>query len=93
MFGGQIELHSMIGDLWAHFGLAGLALCLLFGFLVVRGMAGAVADRSGSALVYFVCWWTLWSMFFGPFLATAPVLLAALGFTLVRKLDDRGGRR
>jgi hypothetical protein len=56
-------------------------------------MAGAVADRSGSALVYFVCWWTLWSMFFGPFLATAPVLLAALGFTLVRKLDERGDRR
>lgn len=91
MFGGQIELHSMIGDLWAHFGLAGLALCLLFAFLVLRGMAAAVAERSGSALVYFVCWWTLWSVFFSPFLATAPILLAALGFTLVTKLDTPAG--
>lgn len=85
MFGGQIELHSMIGDLWAHFGLAGLALCLLFGYLVFRGLAGAVADRSGSALLYFLCWWTLWNVFFSPFLSAAPILLPALGFALRKR--------
>jgi hypothetical protein len=85
MFGGQIELHSMVGDLWAHFGLVGLALCVTFAFFVFRGLATAVARRSGTALVYFLCWWTLWNVFFSPFLSAAPILLPALGFVLAKK--------
>jgi hypothetical protein len=88
MFGGQIELHSMLGDLWAHFGLVGLALCVTFAFLVFRGLATAVVQRSGSALIYFLCWWTLWNVFFSPFLSAAPILLPALGLVLAKKSED-----
>lgn len=88
MFGGQIELHSTLGDLWAHFGLTGIAMCLLFGYLVFRGLASAVADRTGSALVFFLCWWSLWNVFFSPFLSAAPIMLPALGFAMAKKLRD-----
>jgi hypothetical protein len=89
MFGGQIELHSTIGDLWAHFGLAGLALCVVLALIVLRILAGAVAERTGTALIYFLCWWTLWNVFFSPFLAAAPTVLLVLGLGLrVKRQPD-----
>lgn len=91
MFGGQIELHSTIGDLWAEYGLAGLALCLTIAFLVLRRMAGAVAERTGTALQYFLCWWTLWNVFFSPALAAAPTMLLVLGTILpIRGAPEAG---
>ena len=82
MFGSQIELHSTLGDVWANFGMAGLLLIALIAFLVIRGVAQSIAERSGSALLIFLCWWTLWNLTFSPFLSAAPSLLLALGLVL-----------
>jgi hypothetical protein len=86
MFGGQIELHSTIGDVWANFGIVGLLLIALIAFLVVRGLAESISERSGSALLIFLCWWTLWNLTFSPFLSAAPSLLLALGLVLPRRV-------
>ena len=82
MFGSQIELHSVIGDLWAHFGFFGIALTVMFAFVAVRALAVSVAARTGSALLFFLCAWTLWNLLFSPALSAAPALLAALGLGL-----------
>jgi hypothetical protein len=82
MFGGQIELHSTMGDIWANFGLAGLLVVVLIAFLVVRGLAQSISERTGIALLVFLCWWTLWNLAFSPFLSAAPSLVLALGLVL-----------
>jgi hypothetical protein len=85
MFGSQIELHSTLGDVWVNFGIAGLLLIALIAFLVIRGVAQSISERSGSALLIFLCWWTLWNLTFSPFLSAAPSLLLALGLVLPRR--------
>jgi len=85
MFGGQIELHSTMGDLWANFGIAGLAVCTFIAFLVVRGLAQSVVVRSGGALLVFLCWYTIWNLLFSPFLSAAPSMLLVLGLVLTAR--------
>lgn len=85
MFGHQIELHSIIGDLWAQCGLMGIALVLLLAALVLRGIAVMVADSTASGLVLLLGFWTLWNLLFSPFFAAAPTLTLALGLVLLRR--------
>ncbi len=82
MFGGNIELHSMFGDLWATFGIVGLAIAAGVAFLTVRGMARALAARTASPVLLFVCIWTLWNVAFSPLLAATPTLILTLAFVL-----------
>lgn len=85
MFGGQIELHSTTGDLWARYGLIGLGLAGFVAFLVIRALALAVSTRGTEPLAIFLCWWTAWNLLFSPFLSAAPALLLALGLVLERR--------
>jgi hypothetical protein len=89
MFGGQIELHSMLGDVWAAFGLVGLLFLAFVTYLVIRGLVRSIATRIGSALLVFLCWWTLWNLMFSPLFSAAPSLLLVLG--LVMPLRDGPG--
>lgn len=83
MFGGHIELHSMFGDLWAGWGLAGLAFLAIIGFWVVRGLAANLANRSAAPALLFLSIWTLWNTLFSPLYASAPTLLITLGLAAV----------
>lgn len=82
MFGNDVELHSVFGDLWTHFGLAGLALFFVLGSLTIRTLVRQVADRVASGLVLFLGCWTLWNLFFSPFYSAIPTLTLLLGFGL-----------
>lgn len=82
MFDGHVELHSTFGDLWVTYGVVGLLLAALLVGITVRALVGAVAARSGSALLYFLTCWTLWLIFFAPFYTAAPVLMITLGLCL-----------
>jgi hypothetical protein len=102
MFGGQIELHSMVGDVWAGFGLVGLLFLAVVAALVISGLVRSIATRIGSALLVFLCWWTLWNLMFSPLLSAAPSLLLVLGLVLLPRDDvstdlparsDDGSRR
>ena len=88
MFGGQIELHSTLGDVWANFGIAGLLLIALIALLVVRGLALSIAEGTGSALLVFFAGGRLWNLTFSPFLSAAPSLLLALGLALPRRVKS-----
>lgn len=85
MFGSTVELHSMIGDLWAAFGIAGVVLCLFIVVLVVGEVSAQVALRRASGVVLFFAFWTLWNTMFSPFLSAAPTTVLAIGLLLSRR--------
>ncbi len=67
MFGTGIEVHSVIGDFWIWFGLAGTALVVAI--LILLGTAikrGYVAGALTPVLVYLVLR-ALWDLPFSPF--------------------------
>jgi hypothetical protein len=82
MFGGQIELHSVIGDLWARFGLPGLAMSLFIGVLTVWCMSRQIAARRASPIVLFLAPIVLWNLAFGPLLTLSTILILSLGLGL-----------
>jgi hypothetical protein len=84
MFGRNIiELHSGIGDLWALFGLPGLALALLLVWALIDALAHRLSIRSITPLQVFTLSFTLWNMFFAPLWTAAPLLSLSLGLLLV----------
>jgi len=97
MFGGHVELHSTSGDLWANYGLAGLAFAALVGVLTLRGLSEVIARRTATATVVFLCCWNLWNLLFSPLYSSAPTLTLGTGLVLAARLrdgdrDDHGGR-
>lgn len=82
MFGGHIELHSVFGDAWANWGLAGLATVAVVAFLALRSVVEAVAFRTGDVITIYACCWTLWNLGFSPLPVSVPILALAVAFSL-----------
>jgi hypothetical protein len=82
LFGGHFELHSVIGDMWASWGIAGIVLVLLTAYIVVRTLSECVARRHGDALLIYLCLWTLWNLLFSPIPPALPILVLAVGLGL-----------
>jgi hypothetical protein len=89
MFGRSMELHSGVGDLWALFGLPGLALALLLVWALIDALARRFSTRSVTSLQATTLLFTLWTMFFGPLYTVAPILGLCLGLMLVSRGDPR----
>lgn len=85
MFGGHIELHSVVGDLWAWFGLPGLALAVLLTVLILTGVARSVATGTGAAVMIYLGVKLLWAMLFGPFYSAATLIVITIGLVLLRR--------
>jgi hypothetical protein len=86
MFGGNIELHSVLGDLWARFGIPGVVLAVCILFLVLRGIGVAVAANRASGILLFLVVNTVWMFFFGPLYTAARLLILVLALTLIPKV-------
>ena len=83
MFGsGGIELHSNVGDLWAAFGLLGIALMALMAVQVIRNISTEIAHRQASAVSLFLACWSLWNVAFSPFFSSAVTWIITLGLLL-----------
>ena len=92
MFGSQFELHSVVGDMWARWGLAGLLLAALVAYVVLRALVETVSGRSGDLLTAFACVWTVWNLGFSPLFAALPMLVLAVGLGLLpRRRGARAG--
>jgi hypothetical protein len=85
MFGGNIELHSVVGDLWARFGIPGVLLAVVILFLVLRGVGAAVAANRASGILLFLAVNTVWVFFFGPLYTAVRLLILVLALTLIPK--------
>lgn len=85
MFGYTYRLHSMVGDLWAQFGLVGLAFAALVFIFTLRRLGEVVATRTASAAFCFVAVLTLWNVFFAPWYSGLKVLALALTLALMAR--------
>lgn len=83
MFGTGINLHSVVGDTWAAFGILGVLLALSILYLMVRGAATRIAQRQASALTILLASYGLWNTFFSPFYSSLPMLTFGLAYLLL----------
>jgi hypothetical protein len=83
MFGGHIELHSIVGDLWAWFGIPGLLLTGVLVAVVLRGIAGGIARGTASAVALYVVIKLFWALPFGPVYSSATIMILAVGLALM----------
>jgi len=82
MFGDEVELHSVFGDLWARFGIVGLAVAALIAAQVVRCIAVQISQRAAGGLVVVLGCYTLWNVLFSPIRASVPLLIITIGLLL-----------
>lgn len=92
MFGDGIKLHSVIGDMWAYYGFAGVALALLMTLLLVHALFIRLAAGRASGLVIFLVCTALWNIPFGPLWSSTPILAMTIGVTLIHKEESRSAR-
>lgn len=83
LLGTSVNLHSMVGDTWASFGIVGVLLTGSSFYLIVRGAATRIAERRAGGLIVLLASYTLWNTFFSPFYSSVPVLTLGLAFLLL----------
>jgi hypothetical protein len=88
LFNGHIELHSLVGDLWLNFGLAGALLAIGGGVLLIRGLGRQLVSSRPSAPVVLLLVGCLWNIAFSPI--DSALLITVLGCALV--LSPRSAR-
>ncbi|KQO01869.1 MULTISPECIES: hypothetical protein [unclassified Arthrobacter] len=92
MFGSRFELHSVVGDLWADFGIPGLIFAaVLIGVIIVM-FSRLLTDGRASALLVFVVVQSAWNLFFAPLYSAVPTLMLLLGLLLAREDTVRRDR-
>lgn len=89
MFGSQFEVHSVLGDLWALFGIPGLVLAAVIAFWAIRTIVVGIAHGRGSALPLFLSILTVWNIFFSPLLTSVAAVGLGLGLMLPTKNQQR----
>ncbi|MEL4320453.1 O-antigen ligase family protein [Leifsonia sp. YIM 134122] len=82
LFGSGIELHSITGDVWSAFGIAGLVLVAAILVLILRGLGMSVASRTATGLTLVLSISTLWNLLFSPLGGSYDTLVLALGLAL-----------
>lgn len=92
MFGGGIKLHSVVGDMWAYYGFAGVALAVLISVLLVHALFIRLAMGTASGLVIFLICTALWNIPFGPLWSSTPILAVTIGLALIHKGRARSAR-
>ena len=90
LFGSGFELHSVIGDFWAWYGIPGLVLALLLVAFFVSRVSVLVTARSASALVLFLVIKMMWDLMFSP--AETSLTTLVLGMALLAPLTVRRDR-
>jgi hypothetical protein len=83
MFGGNFELHSIFGNLWAQSGLLGLALVAALLTVLVAGVVQRLSDHTASGILLYAAAQSSWNVFFAPFYTSVPILVLALALALV----------
>ena len=66
MLGGQFKLHSIVGDLWINFGLAGLAFSFAAITILIRFLVATLTMRNLPLLPITLMVWAVWDLLFSP---------------------------
>jgi hypothetical protein len=83
LFDGHVELHSVLADLWAGAGPAGIALAVALAGVLVRAFSELLTQRRASGLACSLLLLALWYLAFGPAPANLPDVAAAVGLLLL----------
>lgn len=79
VFGQRVDLHSIVADLWYHFGVAGVLFAAVALVLLVGSLPKAIGLPAGSsALVLFAVFTGVWDLFFSPMPESDRLTLALL---------------
>ena len=76
LFGSGIEVHSMLGDMWIWFGLAGVAVAAVMVLVVLSGVDRGLRTSTITGLGCYLAIRFVWDMFFSP--AGSSMQLTAL---------------
>ena len=91
MFGGQIELHSVTGDMWAWAGIGGLLLAACLVVIIGPSTARTIGASTSSALMLFLAFRFFWDLCFSPFVSSSMNLCLLLGLGLGSAWAKRTG--
>lgn len=95
MFGGRIELHSIMWDLWVYAGLVGLAIGIASLFIIIGASVVTIWDAATPAYVavVYVLLQASWDIIFSPFYANYIAYALALALALYVIKGTRGDGR
>lgn len=83
MFGGNFELHSVVGNLWSQSGVVGIVLVAFMLVVLAVGMARRIADGTASGIMLYASAQSIWNIFFSPFYGALTTLILALGLAFL----------
>lgn len=89
MFGSGVEVHSVIGDAWLWFGLAGVAFVVIAAVLVVKGLLGRLQLRTVDILYLYLMMRMAWDLAFSPLLSASRLLPLTLALAITWSLAGR----
>lgn len=83
MFGGQFEVHSVVGDLWLRFGPVGAAFALVLIVCAIYAVARSVSLKAASGLAVWLTLLGAWDTFFSPLLTSSRTLALLFALTAI----------
>jgi len=83
MFGGQYEVHSVLGDMWLRFGPVGAAFAIMLVACAVYAVARSVSLRAASGLAVLLTLLGAWDTFFSPLLTSSRTLALLFAITAI----------
>lgn len=83
MFGGQFEVHSVVGDLWLRFGPVGAAFALVLIVCAIYAVARGVSLKAASGLAVWLTLLGAWDTFFSPLLTSSRTLALLFALTAI----------
>jgi hypothetical protein len=91
VFGSRVDLHSMLADLWYHFGLGGILMAAVVAFILVFALphAARLATSLGAGPMFMILV-GLWDLFFSP-MGNSDRLMAGILVAGLLFLDAKYG--
>lgn len=78
MFGLGYKLHSATGDLWARYGLVGIAIAIFILVMTMRKIGHSVTFSTASAALLYIGFWSMWNVFFSPWYSSLTMITLML---------------
>ena len=82
MFGSVVEVHSVLGDLWIWFGIAGALLVPVILLILVRGATSAYENGAITALLAWTTLRGLWDLAFSPFSSALYIMMLSTSLAI-----------
>lgn len=88
LFGGGVEVHSLLGDFWLWYGLLGVALCIVIAVILGIGIDRLLRDGLCTALPLFLALRFLWDLAFSPAITSVKLLPLTVVILAVQVVFD-----